>query len=156
MLISGLSRDLQRLCENAIEARTNAQAPYSKYHVGAAVLVARPSFKVFRGCNIERANYTSTSHAEQTAIDSMVAECGPIGLKAIAVVGAPAGKQPSGPVWPCGHCRGIIWENALGKLDVKVISIVDAKNCQVLTIGELYPHAFGPEDLRIKIDQLKA
>ncbi|OGG60806.1 hypothetical protein A2765_01700 [Candidatus Kaiserbacteria bacterium RIFCSPHIGHO2_01_FULL_56_24] len=141
--------DELKLVQAALEARRNAQAPYSNFTVGAAVLMEDGS--IFKGCNVERANFTSTSHAEQVAIDSMIASRGPSGIVAVAIVGGPRGKEPNGSVWPCGHCRQIIWENSLGKRGVRIIAIAGMREVQTSTIGELFPKAFGPEDLGIKI-----
>ncbi len=147
--ITTLPADEQHLVRKALECRQHAQSPYSNFCVGAAVLATNGL--VSKGCNVERANYTSTSHAEQVAIDSLIAQLGPVGIRAIAIAGGLRGKEADGPVWPCGHCRGIIWENCLGNKTVRVITPVSATEVEVATIGELYPKAFGPEDLGIKI-----
>ena|SRR3989344_6083485 len=149
MKICELSIEDQCLVRQALEARQNAQPPYSNFYVGAAVLGSDGG--VSKGCNVERANYTSTSHAEQVAIDSLIASNGPVGICAIAIVGAPRDKEPNAAVWPCGHCRGIIWENCLGNKNVRILTVVSKDEVEISTIGELYPNAFGPEDLGIKI-----
>ncbi len=149
MKMHELSPEERRLVRKALRARQNAQASYLNFFVGAAVLGCDGI--VSTGCNVERANYTSTSHAEQVAIDSLIASNGPIGIRAIVVVGAPRDQEPNTAVWPCGHCRSIIWENCLGNKDVRIITLVGPDEVEISTIGELYPHAFGPEDLGIKI-----
>ena len=150
--IKQLSAEEHHLVRKALDARQNAQSPYSNFCVGAAVLAANGI--VSMGCNVERANYTSTSHAEQVAIDGLVAQIGPIGIRAIAIAGGMRGKDPDAPVWPCGHCRGIIWENCLGNQKVHVIAIANLLEVEISTIGELYPRPFGPEDLGIKIENV--
>jgi cytidine deaminase len=84
-------------------ATGNAHAPYSNFHVGAAVLL--DSGEVFTGCNVENASYGLTNCAERTAIFSAVAAKGKVALKAVAAFVA-SGTACS----PCGACRQVIAE----------------------------------------------
>jgi len=82
----------------------NAHAPYSKFRVGAAILLS--DGKVFSGCNVENASYGLSNCAERTAIFSAVAQCGPgIEIRAVAVANA-----QDAPSSPCGACRQVIYE----------------------------------------------
>lgn len=93
-----------RLSELAESAMKNAHAPYSKFKVGAAVLV--PNGKIFSGCNVENASYGLTNCAERTAIFSAVAELGPkIEILAVTVV-----NDHGVACAPCGACRQVIYE----------------------------------------------
>jgi cytidine deaminase len=94
----------ETLITAAKEAMKNAYAPYSKFRVGAAVLLTNG--KVFPGCNVENASYGMSNCAERTAIFSAVAECGPhIEIQAVAVV-----NEQRVPCSPCGACRQVIYE----------------------------------------------
>jgi len=74
----------KKLEQAAIKVMKNAHAPYSNFHVGAAILLTNG--KIFSGCNVENASYGMTNCAERTAIFSAVAELGPkIEIKAVAV-----------------------------------------------------------------------
>jgi cytidine deaminase len=98
------ARVVQKLMRSAKGAMKNAHAPYSKFQVGAAVLLANG--KVFSGCNVENASYGMTNCAERTAIFSAVAEMGPrIEIRAVAVANA-----KGVPCAPCGACRQVIYE----------------------------------------------
>ena len=82
----------------------NAHAPYSNFHVGAAICsrTARSS----PGCNVENASYGMTNCAERTAIFSAVAELGPkIEIHAVAVT-----NDQGVACSPCGACRQVIYE----------------------------------------------
>ena len=96
--------DLERLVEQARVVRANAHAPYSRYRVGAAVLVR--DGRIFAGCNVENATYGATLCAERSAIAAMVA-AGAGAPVACAVV--TAGPTPGAP---CGICRQVFAEFA--------------------------------------------
>lgn len=100
-----LSASVQaRLRQSARKAMKNAYAPYSKFRVGAAILLTNG--KIFSGCNVENASYGMTNCAERTAIFSAVAQLGPkIEIRAVQVV-----NDQGVPCSPCGACRQVIYE----------------------------------------------
>jgi cytidine deaminase len=94
----------KKLEQTARKVMRNAHAPYSKFHVGAAILTS--DGKIFSGCNVENASYGMTNCAERTAIFSAVAELGPnFEIRAIAVT-----NDHGVPCSPCGACRQVIYE----------------------------------------------
>jgi cytidine deaminase len=124
----------KQLLQQAIEAREYAYAPYSNYKVGAALLTT--DGKIYRGCNIESASYTPSNCAERTAIFKAISE-GDREFAAIAVVTENGGA-------PCGVCRQVMREFAPNL----TIIIGDVQgNYQILTLPDLLPHSFGPENL---------
>ena len=81
------------LYARAVAIADRAYAPYSKFHVGAAVR-ARDG-RIFEGVNVENAAYPLGICAERTVIGSaVVAGCGPGDLEEIAITAS-----------PCGGCR---------------------------------------------------
>jgi cytidine deaminase len=93
-----------RLLRSAKAVMKNAHAPYSKFRVGAAILLSNG--KIFSGCNVENASYGMTNCAERTAIFSAVAQCGPkIEICAVSLV-----NDQGMPCSPCGACRQVIYE----------------------------------------------
>jgi cytidine deaminase len=126
----------EMLVKAALEARTQAYAPYSKYAVGAAVLAE--DGRVYSGANIENAAYPSGICAERVAIFKAVST-GVRKIQAIAVATENGGS-------PCGSCRQVIRE--FSKLGMPVL-ILDASGTIVLetSLEALLPHSFGPEDL---------
>ena len=93
-----------RLIEAARAMLDRAYAPYSKFHVGAAILTEAGN--MYTGCNVENASYGVTNCAERTAIFSAVAAEGPgMKLKAVAVL-----NSATMPCSPCGACRQVIYE----------------------------------------------
>ncbi len=125
----------KELVEVAKKFRENAYVPYSKFKVGAAVLTK--SGKVYGGCNIENSSYPVTNCAERTAIFKAVSE-GEKDLVALAVI-----ADTDGPCSPCGACRQVIAEFRIPK-----IIMANLKGAEkVVTLEELLPFAFSPDDL---------
>jgi cytidine deaminase len=102
---SGLSTEqIADLRLMATEAATRSYSPYSKFRVGAAVMLEDGS--IFTGANIENASYRLTICAEHTAIAKAVSEAGPkIRIRAIAV-----DNLNDSASFPCGPCRQILLE----------------------------------------------
>lgn len=128
----------------ASETRNNAYAPYSRFHVGAAMRT--PGGTIYRGANMENASYGLTICAEVAALAAAVA-AGDFRCESIAVVGGLADTlDPQADVTrPCGRCRQVIAEAAaVSGVDIKVIS-ANAAGTKVVVepISELLPHAFA-------------
>ncbi len=97
-----LSAEEQALIDAAEAASQRAYAPYSRYHVGAAVLAENG--QIFSGCNVENASYGATMCAERSAIFGMVS-AGQRQIRAVAIY------APGEPMaMPCGMCRQVIAE----------------------------------------------
>jgi cytidine deaminase len=93
-----------KLLRTAKQVMKNAHAPYSKFRVGAAILLANG--EIFSGCNVENASFGMSNCAERTAIFSAVARLGPkIEIRAVTVV-----NDQGVPCSPCGACRQVIYE----------------------------------------------
>ena len=92
--------DQDKLVQAALEVRADAYAPYSKFHVGAALLTTDGT--IFRGVNVENISYGLTICAERVAMCSAVAT-GEREFAAIAI------SSPGG-VTPCGACRQFLAE----------------------------------------------
>ena len=92
----------------AHEATYNSYAPYSKFHVGAAVRLANG--KIVTGCNIENAAYPSGLCAERVTLFAAQAQYPDIPVKALAVTARSESKTIDEPVAPCGACRQVMVE----------------------------------------------
>lgn len=123
--------------------RERAYAPYSQFHVGAALRDEHGQVHV--GCNVENAAYPQGSCAEAGAISSMVMSGGRH-ISEIVIAGG--GDQPC---TPCGGCRQRIREFA--SPDAKVTMVNPAGDVLLVrTLGELLPDSFGPDHLVSKRD----
>lgn len=125
--------DLQksRLIESARSALQSAYAPYSRFRVGAAVLVAGGG--IYQGSNVENASYPATICAERVAICKAVSE-GSREFEAIAI--ASDSQQPCSP---CGICRQVMAEFAPGM----IVLMVGNESVVERTVSELLPISFG-------------
>lgn len=165
---SELSHEEKELLEAARLVRKHAQSPYYHYWVGAAARSV--SGRIHVGCNVERVTATQTTHAEQAAIDAMVAAEGPTKIAMIAIVAGPEGqkvdfsqKKPRPKTLsieqascPCGQCLQNIWENCFGDTDIEILGLTAWGEVSKITIGDALPMPFGPEDLGIDYQKLKA
>jgi cytidine deaminase len=122
------------LIAEARAARDGAYAPYSKFHVGAALLAA--DGRVFRGCNVENASYGLCNCAERTAFFTAIAAGVPVdGFARLAVIG-----DTPGPISPCGACRQVMFELGGPQLPVLLVNLAGAR--RATTAGELLPDGF--------------
>ncbi len=135
--------DKDALIAAARHAATAAYAPYSNYHVGAALAFADGS--IVTGSNVENASYGLTLCAETVAVGKAMADGKRGGLQAVAVIGGKAGDVGAGdPVTPCGRCRQMLNEVAqLGNTDPLVWCVGESEVLE-LRLSELLPRAFGP------------
>lgn len=106
--LSQLKVEDRKLLKEAWDACESAYAPYSKFHVGAAVLLANSI--TLRGNNQENGAYPSGMCAERVAVFSASAMYPGVPIKSIAVVAKTEIFNLSNPVTPCGACRQVISE----------------------------------------------
>lgn len=139
-----MNHDRDTLIAAAKAAQTQAYAPYSNFHVGAALGFADGS--VVTGANAENASYGLALCAETNAVAKAMNEGRRGGLEAVAVVGGMRG-EPGPTVTPCGRCRQVLNELAqLGETD-PVIWCAGQGEVLELKLSALLPHAFGPANL---------
>lgn len=125
--------DFEQLIQKALRAKENAYAPYSNFHVGAAVL--GKSGTIYTGCNIENAAYPVTNCAERTALFKAVSE-GEKEFLALAVV-----SDSENYVSPCGMCRQALAEFCGS--DFQILMCRSNGDYKIMTLEELLPESFG-------------
>ncbi|MBM6498583.1 MAG: cytidine deaminase [Flavobacterium sp.] len=106
--VAELPQDVQLLMEQAIEIRKKAYAPYSKFRVGAALLLDNE--KVVLGSNQENAAYPSGLCAERVAIFQSGAIYPEAKIVKMAISAASDTNKTTTPIPPCGACRQSISE----------------------------------------------
>jgi cytidine deaminase len=120
----------------ARRAREHAEAAYSNFKVGAAVLAADGD--VFAGCNIENATYGLTMCAERVALFKALSE-GQRAFTRIVIVS----DRPE-PAPPCGACRQVLWEFC-GNIEVVLANL--AKETGTYPLKDLLPRPFDARTL---------
>lgn len=116
----------------AVRVREAAHAPYSRFHVGAAVLTA--SGDVIAGCNVENASYGLTICAERSAVCAAIA-AGHKQIVAVAV--ATAGGHS-----PCGACRQVLSEFGPA-MEVVLVDADQPQQVRTTTLDQLLPDQFA-------------
>jgi cytidine deaminase len=122
----------------ATAVREKASAPYSNFHVGAALLAE--DGRLYTGCNVESPTYGLTCCAERTAVFKAISEGAPRRFRAVAVV-----TGADEPTPPCGACRQVMWDQCG---DIHVVMGTVAGLVERTTLSVLFPRPFafgGPE-----------
>lgn len=132
---------LPALAMQALLARGEAHAPYSKRRIGAALRTK--DGQQFTGCNVENASYGATVCAERVAIFKAVSEGAEFPVQEIWV--ASDAKEP----WPpCGMCRQVLAEFATPQ--TKIHTINPQGVVRNFIFSEIFPEAFEPSHLSRK------
>jgi cytidine deaminase len=130
--------ELTQLTQHAERAAHNAYAPYSKFFVGAAILLDEGpgAGEIVTGCNVENASYRLTTCAEQTAIASAVVRFGPrMRIRAIVIH-----NLNHTACQPCGACRQTIAEFAAPTAPILFPGPSGPESC---TLADLLPQSFS-------------
>lgn len=125
------------LLQAAKAAQANAYAPYSNFHVGAALRTR--SGQIFAGCNVENVAYPEGTCAEAGAIAAMIG-AGEREITEVLLIAA----SPE-PVTPCGGCRQKLAEFADADVTVTMVGSGDVR--MVSKVGALLPGAFSNEHM---------
>lgn len=140
----GIEQNRAALIAAARGAMATAYAPYSGFHVGAALLFDDGA--ILTGANFENASYGLSLCAETVAC-SIASHAGRRGgLLAVAVMGGVKGHVHAA-ISPCGRCRQILNElAALGGTDPMVLCVGEHEVVE-MRLSVLLPNAFGPANL---------
>jgi cytidine deaminase len=122
--------NMDELYKAALKAAEAAYAPYSNFHVGAALL--SEDGDIFTGCNVENRSFGLSICAERGAVMKAVS-CGCRSFTALAI----ATPDSDCPVGPCGACRQVLSEFMESSAPVRFAG--SGKETVNTTIGELYP-----------------
>lgn len=132
----------RKLVETAVQAIQGSYAPYSKFHVGAAVLL--DNGEIVTGANQENVAFPSGTCAERTACFYAGAHYPKAHFEKIAIAAKGAdGKLTEHPVAPCGACRQSLLEyEMLAKHPVPVLLVGRHEIYELPSVASLLPLAF--------------
>jgi cytidine deaminase len=143
-----LGDDDRLLLEKARGAIRSAYAPYSAYHVGAAVLLENG--KIFTGNNQENVAYPSGICAERVALFYASSQYPDVPVKAMAISAKAKGFKVHSPVNPCGSCRQVMaeTENRFGNKLRLIMRGENGKINVIAGVSNLLPLMFRAEELK--------
>lgn len=124
----------QEMMDKAIDVSKNAYCPYSKFAVGACVLM--DSGNIYTGCNYENGSFGMTICAERNAIGTAIAN-GDKKVKAVAIY-----SPNKDNCTPCGACREVIHEFSDNDENVDIIVKID-NEIKILKLAYLLPESFN-------------
>lgn len=139
--INELAGEEAALFEKAADATCRSYAPYSQFHVGAAVLL--DNGEIICGSNQENAAYPSGLCAERVALFYAMSKFPHAAVCAIAIHATVNGKPHPDPVYPCGACRQVLLEcENRSRQPIKVI-MGSAQKIQIVhSVSDLLPLGF--------------
>lgn len=145
---SELHPEERELLEMARAATKTSHAPYSNYHVGAAVKMANGA--IFTGSNQENAAFPAALCAERVAVFAAASTLPETPIAAIAVSAKADAFPVDEPVTPCGMCRQAIVEYEI-KFGNKIKIILSGESGKVFIIhgmSNLLPLTFFEKGLQ--------
>lgn len=142
-----LSATDRRLVDLAIESTANSYAPYSNFHVGAALLLSDGT--TFIGANQENAAYPSGLCAERTALFAAQAQHPDLSVRTLAIAARGAtGELTEEPVTPCGACRQAALEiEERGGEPIRILLYGTRAVYIAASVKDLLPLSFTKNDL---------
>lgn len=126
------------LFDMAVKASDNAYAPFSHFHVGAALLAS--SGRAYTGVNVENSSFGATICAERTAFVKAISE-GERDFTAIAIAARAADGKIAESL-PCGICRQFMYEFSP---DIFIITGTGREKLDVRKLSDLLPLGFALE-----------
>jgi cytidine deaminase len=142
--LAALPTEDRMLVCHAQRAAAAAYAPYSRFQVGAAVLL--DTGEVISANNQENAAYPSGMCAERIALFYAGSKRPGAAVKAIAIAAQSNGQPSPRPVYPCGACRQVMLEcEKRGKRPVRVIMYGEKCTEVAHSIADILPLSFELE-----------
>lgn len=140
--LNEVDSSIQDLMQEALKARENAYAPYSKFKVGAALRLENQ--EIVTGSNQENASYPSGLCAERTAIYWAGANYSNVAIKSMAICASSIHTENTEPIPPCGACRQAIAEyEQKQKSPIEIYFMgLSGKVVKVKALADILPLAF--------------
>lgn len=144
-----LNEDERVLIEKSKNQVFNSYAPYSEFHVGAAVLLENG--EIFAGNNQENSAYPSGLCAERVAMFYANAQYPQVAVKMLAISAHTHGQFMKNPITPCGACRQVLLETETRfEKDITVLLYGTDEIYRLENVKELLPLSFEKSSLQKK------
>ena len=134
-----LNDELKVLYDEVLKAYNNAYAPYSKFQVGAAVLLKNG--EIIIGSNVENASFGLSNCAERSALFNVYSK----GYRKDDIIKIMIVGKTKSPISPCGACRQVISELMNSDCDVILTNL--EKDVKILKVKDLLPYSFSEDNL---------
>lgn len=128
------SSDKQKLLRETMLAKVNSYSPYSKFRVGAGVLIKNG--EVITGCNVENASYPCGICAERNVLSTAYGK----GYRKDDILAIALCSDTKDFIYPCGMCCQVICE--LMNADSPVFLINTKNEVKELKVRKLLPNQF--------------
>ncbi len=139
--IEQMNPEDRELAQAAIDATKHSYAPYSKFNVGAAVMLE--DGEIITGSNQENAAYPSGLCAERTAMFYASANRPDKAMTKIAVAAGQEGKLCDSPATPCGACRQVMAQyQTKGGRNMEIILVGGKKIWKFEKVDDILPFIF--------------
>jgi cytidine deaminase len=134
--------ELNKMIEFAENQLVSSYAPYSKFNVGAAVLLQNGV--LIGGANQENSVYPAGICAERVALNSAAMQYPDVAVTAIVIVASKKDKMIS----PCGICRQVLLETERRYgTDIRIIMVSNTLVYEFASVKDLLPLAFSDENM---------
>ena len=145
--LEALDAESKYLVHKAKEAAQHAYAPYSKFHVGATILLEDGT--VVPGANQENASYPLCMCAERVALYAAASQHPGKAIKKLAVVAHKKNHKEFSNASSCGACRQVIreFEERQGE-PIQLVMYEDQKWMVCASAATLLPFSFDSTNLK--------
>ena len=141
-----LETSYQQLINKAKEQVNKAYAPYSGFHVGAAIELENG--QIFAGSNQENSAYPSGLCAERVAMFYANAQFPDVAVKTLAIAAHTNGNFLKDPVTPCGSCRQFLLETEMRyEKDITILLYGTEQVYLIESVKQLLPLCFEKSSL---------
>lgn len=141
-----LDESQKRLINKAKEQVNKAYAPYSEFHVGAAVELENG--EIFAASNQENSAYPSGLCAERVAMFFANAQYPDIPVRMLAIAALTSGSFLAEPITPCGSCRQVLLETEMRfEKNIKVLLYGTNHVFEIDNVKQLLPLCFEKNSL---------
>ena len=134
------TKDKEKLLRETSLIKVNAYAPYSKFRVGAGVLLKNG--EIITGVNVENSSYPCGVCAERSALTGVYSK----GYRKEDILALALASDAKEFITPCGMCLQVISELMDG--DCSVFLMNNKNEVKETKVKKLFPYAFSMDGIK--------